>query len=94
MILCNTFYIKGINPKECIVTKTKQIITRSRLSCFKCTLKFEFEFEGDFEFILTIDKINMGILRRILRCMRLYHRKNNLDKIDFASFLIDQLEGH
>lgn len=36
----------------------------------------------------------MQTLRKILRSMGLYCRKNESDTINVASFLIDQLEGH
>ena len=37
--------------------------------------------------------ISMRTLRRILKCMGLYRRKNESDPLEVASFLIDQLEG-
>lgn len=42
----------------------------------------------------TIDGINMRTLRRILRCIESYRRKNESNITDAASFLIDQLERH
>jgi len=44
----------------------------------------------------TVDDIVMSMrtLRRVLKCMGLYRRKNESDPLEVASFLIDQLEGH
>ena len=44
----------------------------------------------------TVDNIviSMRTLRRILKCMGLYRRKNESDPLEVAAFLIDQLDGH
>ena len=38
--------------------------------------------------------VSMRTLRRILKSMGLYRRKNESDPLEVASFLIDQLGGH
>lgn len=44
----------------------------------------------------TVDDIviSMHTLRRILKCMGLYSRKNQFDHLEVASFLNDHLEGY
>ncbi|KAK7886541.1 hypothetical protein WMY93_026162 [Mugilogobius chulae] len=44
----------------------------------------------------TVDDVVMSMrtLRRLLKRMGLYRRKNQSDPLDVAAFLIDQLDGH